>query len=161
MQMTKMLIQDFFCATWLPRRALTRSEISRALNYRSHRHWMRQYRELRAELLRLNLVVAVSVSILWLKHHVNFRVRQILSKAWIATPTLAIEHARSALQHGDRAVREDGLAVLAYFGDTASLDLIRSLYQHPDPQTRHCAQLAVRAIERDMPILFVSPGSAR
>ena len=80
---------------------------------------------------------------------------------WVATPALAIDHARAALQHHDGSVREDGLAVLAYFGDVSSLEAIRALFHHDDPQTRYRAQLAARAIERDMPILFVAPNFSR
>lgn len=157
MQATAVLIKDLFCATWLSKRALKRREIARALNHRSHRRWMVQYLERKSELARLNLTVTLSIFVFWLKHHINFRARQILSGAWLSKPALAIEHARAALQHHDPAVREDGLAILAYFTDASSLDLIRSLFAHPDPQTRYRAQLAVRAIEREMPILFVSP----
>lgn len=153
----RLLLQDFFCATWLTKRSLNRSELTRALNHRSHRHWMMQYQAHKAELARLNLIVAFSVFVFWLKHHINFRVRQILSGAWLATPGLAIEHARAALEHHDPNVREDGLAVLAYFGETSSLPRIRALFHHADPQTRHRAQLAARAIERGLPILFVWP----
>ena len=56
---------------------------------------------------------------------------------------------------------EDGLAILAYFGDASSLNLIKSLFDHADPQTRYRAQLAARAIEREMPILFVAPHYSR
>lgn len=161
MQSNRILIQEFFCATWLSKRSLNRSEITRALNHRSHRRWMVEYLERKSELARLNVLVMFSVFVFWLKHHINFRVRQILSGAWLATPGLAIEHARAALQHNDRAVREDGLAVLAYFGDKSSLSLIRALFEHPDAETRYRAQMAVRAIEQEMPILFVSPYFSR
>ena len=119
---------------------------------------MEQYLERKPELSRFNPNVVLSVLVLWLRHHINFRVRQILGQAWLATPALAIEHARAALQHPDPLVREDGLAVLAYFGDASSLSLIRSMFEHSDPPTRYRAQLAARAIEKEMPILFVSPG---
>ena len=161
MTSTRLFIQDLFCATWLSKRVPSRSEIARALNHRSHRRWMVEYLERKSELARLNLWVAISIVILWLKHHINYRVRQVLSGAWVAAPALAIEHARAALKHHDRAVREDGLAILAYFSDTSSLEKIRSLFEHSDPQTRYRAQLAARAIEREMPILFVAPNFSR
>ena len=158
MQPDRMTLQDLFCATWRSKRALKRSEIIRALNHRSHRLWMEQYLQRKPELSRFNLVVIFSVFVLWLRHHINFRVRQIMGRAWLASPALAIEHAQAALQHHDPLVREDGLAVLAYFGDAGSLSLIRSMFEHADPPTRYRAQLAARAIERELPILFVSPG---
>ncbi|MEL6829418.1 MAG: hypothetical protein AAFO63_04705, partial [Pseudomonadota bacterium] len=157
----QMKIQDLFCATWRSKPSLNRSEIARALNHRSHRRWMLQYLEQKSELLRFNIVVALGIVVLWLRHHINYRVRQIESRAWFASPALAIEHARTAIQHHDPNVREDGLAVLVYFGDTSSLGLIRSLFEHSDPTTRYRAQLAARAIEREMPILFVSPAFTR
>lgn len=161
MQPARALIMDLFCASWLSKRALNRGEIARALNHRSHRHWMVQYLEHRSEIARLNLIVALQIAIYWLKHHANFRALQLLSGAWLAKPALAIDHARAALQHHDATVREDGLAILAYFGDASSLDLIRCLFDHPDPDTRYRAQLAMRAIEKEMPILFVSPNFVR
>lgn len=161
MASARLFIQDLFCATWLSKRVPSRGEIARALNHRSHRRWMSQYLERKSELARLNLWVAMSIVPLWLKHHINFRVRQMMSGAWVATPALAIDHARAALQHHDGSVREDGLAVLAYFGDVSSLEAIRALFHHDDPQTRYRAQLAARAIERDMPILFVAPNFSR
>ncbi len=161
MTSTRLFVQDLFCATWLSKRVPSRSEIARALNHRSHRRWMVEYLERKSELARLNLWVAFSIVILWLKHHINYRARQVLSGAWVAAPTLAIEHARAALMHHDRSVREDGLAILAYFNDTSSLEKIRSLFEHSDPQTRYRAQLAARAIEREMPILFVAPNFSR
>ncbi len=161
MPSARVLIQDFFCATWSAKPTLSRSEIVRALNHRSHRRWMTDWLERKSELAHLNLVVAISIVILWLKHHINFRVRQITSGAWFAAPSRAIEHARAALQHQDRSVREDGLAILAYFGDASSLSQIKSLFDHSDPETRYRAQLAARAIEREMPILFVAPQFSR
>ena len=157
MHAKRVFISDFFCATWLLRRSLTRSEISRALNHRSHRRWMAEYLERKSELAHLNPIGLLSVCLSWVKHFVHFRVRQILSGAWLAKPSLAIEHARAALAHHDPAVREDGLAVLAYFGDAESLSLIQALLDHTDPQTRYRAQMAARAIEQQMPILFVAP----
>ncbi|MEO1303875.1 MAG: hypothetical protein AAFV37_02775 [Pseudomonadota bacterium] len=161
MHSARLLIQDIFCANWLSKRSLSRMEISRALNHRSHRRWMVEYLERKSELARLNLIVALSLIVYWLKHHINFRSRQVLNGAWLATPALAIDHARAALKHYDAAVREDGLAILAYFGDRSSLDLIRSLFKHADPETRQRAHLAARAIEREMPILFVAPSFSR
>lgn len=161
MQSARIFIQDLFCATWSSKRALNRSEILRALNHRSHRRWMIDWLERKSELARLNMIAAVSVGILWLKHHINFRVRQVTSRAWMVSPSRAIEHARAALKHGDPSVREDGLAILAYFGDNSSLSLIKSLFNHADPETRYRAQLAARAIEREMPILFVAPQFSR
>ena len=79
----------------------------------------------------------------------------------MVSPSRAIEHARAALKHRDPSVREDGLAILAYFGDASSLSLIKSLFDHADPETRYRAQLAARAIEREMPILFVAPQFSR
>ncbi len=153
----RVFIQDLFCATWLLRRSLSRSELTRALNHRSHRRWMAEYLERKPELGHWNLLVVFGVFVSWIKHHINFRVRRVLSGAWLAKPAHAIEHARAALAHHDPAVREDGLAVLAYFGDTDSLSLIRPLMDHADPETRYRAQMAARAIEQDMPILFVAP----
>jgi hypothetical protein len=161
MHSTRVSIQEFFCATWSSKRALSRSEIMRALNHRSHRRWMIDWLERKSELARLNIIAMVSVGILWLKHHINFRVRQVTSHAWMISPSRAIDHARAALQHNDRSVREDGLAILAYFGDVSSLNLIKSLFEHADPETRYRAQLAARAIEREMPILFVAPQFSR
>lgn len=158
MQPERMTIQDLFCATWRSNRSLNRSEITRALNHRSHRRWMVQYLEQKSGLSRFNITVIISIILFWFRHHINFRVRRIMSGAWLATPALAIEHARVALGHHDPFVREDGLAILAYFGDSSSLGLIRTLFEHSDPPTRYRAQLAARAIEREMPILFVSPG---
>lgn len=157
----RMTIQNLFCATWRSKRSLSRGEISRALNHRSHRRWMSQYLEQKSELSRFNLLGAFSIFFFWLRHHINFRVRQFMSGAWLTSPALAIEHARAALEHHDASVREDGLAVLVYFGDTSSLGLIRSLFHHSDPPTRYHAQLAVRAIENELPILFVSPALGR
>lgn len=157
----RMTIQDLFCATWRSKRSLSRSEIARALNHRSHRRWMLQYLEQKSELARFNIIVVFSIFLYWLRHHINFRVRRITSRAWLASPALAIEHARAALHDRDPFVREDGLAVLVYFGDAGSLSLIRSLFQHSDPPTRYRAQLAARAIERELPILFVSPAFVR
>lgn len=150
-------MRNFFCATWRSKRSLNRAEISRALNFRSHRRWMVHYLACRSELLRLNIFVAVLVFLCWLEHCLNFRIRQSMSKAWLSNPALAIDHARRALLHHDPFVREDGLAILVYFGDTGSLGLIRNLFEHPDLPTRYRAQMAVRAIEREMPILFVWP----
>lgn len=161
MQSVRMRVQDIFCATWVSDRVPSRIELSRALNHRSHRRWMVAYLERKSELARLNVVAFFSLFILWLRHHINFRMRQVLSGAWLAAPAQAIEHARAALQHPDPAVREDGLAILAYFGDATSLRLIRPLFDHSDPLTRSRAHLAVRAIERQLPILFVSPGFTR
>ena len=152
-----MTIQNFFCATWRSKHSLSRGEITRALNHRSHRRWMTQYLELKSQLSPLNFVVVFRIFVFWLRHHINFRVRQFMIRAWLTAPTLAIEHARVALQHHDPSVREDGLAVLVYFGDVCSLELIRSLFEHSDPGTRYHAQMAARAIERELPILFVSP----
>ena len=157
----RMTIQNLFCATWRSKRSLSRGEVARALNHRSHRRWMLQYLEQRSELARFNIIVVFSIFVFWLRHHSNFRVRQFMSWAWLASPALAIEHARAALKHHDPSVREDGLAILVYFGDARSLGLIRSLIQHSDPTTRFRAQLAIRAIERELPILFVSPTLAR
>ncbi|MEL6728675.1 MAG: hypothetical protein AAFP81_13465 [Pseudomonadota bacterium] len=161
MASARLFVQDMFCATWLSKAVPTRSEIARALNHRSHRRWMAQYLERKSELAKLNLWVAMSIVPLWLKHHINFRMRQMMNGAWAATPALAIDHARAALKHHDRSVREDGLAILAYFGDAPSLEPIRALFDHTDPQTRYRAQLAARAIEREMPILFVAPNFNR
>ncbi|MEL6860637.1 MAG: hypothetical protein AAGL11_02280 [Pseudomonadota bacterium] len=118
---------------------------------------MAEYLERKPDLRHWNLLVWFGVFLAWVKHHINFRGRQVLSGAWLAKPALAIEHARAALAHHDPAVREDGLAVLSYFGDVNSLNLVRSLTTHADPQTRYRAQLAARAIEQEMPILFVAP----
>lgn len=157
MRSTRSYIQDLFCATWSSKRTLNRDEVTRALNHRSHRQWMVRYLERKSQLAQLNLIVWFSLVVLWLRHHVNFRARQITSPAWLSAPTQAIEHARYALLHHDRAVREDGLAILAYFEDTNSLSLIRSLFNHQDPQTRYRAQLAARAIQQRNPLLFVCP----
>ena len=160
MNSTRLAIQDFFCATWLSKRALNRCELTRALNHRSHRQWLVAYIERKPELTRFNLMVALSIVLIWLNHHINYRVRQVMAKAWLTRPALAIDHARAALDHHDPMIREDGLAVLAYFGDANSLSKIHSLRSHPNPQTRYRATLAARAIERDMPILFVAPAQS-
>ena len=154
-------IQDFFCATWTTRRKLNRGELTRALNHRCHREWMVRYLERKSMLARLNLRVWVSFLIYWCEHHMNFRTRQTLNQAWLSAPKQALDHARQALQHEARDVREDGLAILAYFEDVSSLPLIRSLFDHPDPQTRYSAQLAARAILAHEPILFVAPQFSR
>ena len=154
-------LQEFFCATWSSRRTLNRDELTRALNHRSHRQWMIRYLDRKSKLAQLNLLVLLSLLIDWCEHHMNFRTRRSLSVAWLSSPAHALEHARQALFHKERDVREDGLAILAYFEDVGSLSLIRSLFDHPDPQTRYNAQLAARAIQDKRPILFVAPYAIR
>ena len=150
-------LQDFFCATWSSRRKLNRGELSRALNHRSHRQWMIRYLERKSKLAQLNLLGLLSLLIDWCEHHMNFRTRRSLSVAWLSSPAHALEHARQALFHEERDVREDGLAILAYFEDVGSLNVVRSLFDHQDPQTRYSAQLAARAIQEKCPIIFVAP----
>lgn len=154
-------LQEFFCATWSSRRTLNRDELTRALNHRSHRQWMIRYLDRKSKLAQLNLLVLLSLLIDWCEHHMNFRTRRSLSVAWLSSPAHALEHARQALFHDERDVREDGLAILAYFEDVGSLPLIKSLFEHPDPQTRYNAQLAARAIQDENPILFVAPYAAK
>lgn len=154
-------LQEFFCATWSSRRTLNRDELTRALNHRSHRQWMIRYLDRKSKLAQLNLLVLLSLLIDWCEHHMNFRTRRSLSVAWLSSPAHALEHARQALFHEERDVREDGLAILAYFEDVGSLALIKSLFEHPDPQTRYNAQLAARAIQDENPILFVAPYAAK
>ncbi|MEO1189625.1 MAG: hypothetical protein AAFW60_11180 [Pseudomonadota bacterium] len=154
-------IQEIFCATWSTRRKLNRDELTRALNHRSHRRWMVRYLERKSNLARLNLVVWFSFIVDWCEHHMNLRTKRTLNKAWLSAPKQALEHARQALRHDSRDVREDGLAILAYFEDVSSLSLIRSLFNHKDPHTRYQAQLAARAIEQKHPLIFVAPSFAR
>ncbi|MEL7110886.1 MAG: hypothetical protein AAGL99_16610 [Pseudomonadota bacterium] len=161
MQAVPTYIQDVFCATWTSRRKLSRDELTRALNHRSHREWMVRYLDRKSKLARLNLRVWFSFLMDWCEHHMNFRTRRALSQAWLTAPAQALEHARQALQHESREVREDGLAILAYFEDASSLRQIRSLFDHTDPETRIRAHLAARAIEAGDPILFVAPYFSR
>lgn len=161
MQAVPTIIQDVFCATWTSQRKLNRDELTRALNHRSHREWMLRYLDRKSKLARLNLRVWLSFLMDWCEHHMNFRMRRALSGAWLDKPAQALEHARQALRHESRDVREDGLAILAYFEDTSSLVLIRSLFDHTDPETRIRAQLAARAIQARDPILFVAPQFSR